>query len=129
MSSPVLKILLGARTLIAFPAHWTQHALARDIERNPMVPDDPRAVCFCADGALLKAAGTTSLQSGLPKQDDHYADYVRAVSAVEIATRQLFDIESYIEVNDDEVLDIEGGHAAVLRIFDRAIHNEEPDHG
>lgn len=46
--------LIAARAVIADPAHWTRHALARTSARNEVWPTDETATCWCLGGAILK---------------------------------------------------------------------------
>jgi hypothetical protein len=41
-------------------AGWTRQAQARDESGAKVDPLDPRAVCFCAEGAILRARGWPS---------------------------------------------------------------------
>ncbi len=50
-----LKLLEHARELIATPGQFTCRASARDRHLHPVAFNSPRAVRFCAGGALLRA--------------------------------------------------------------------------
>jgi hypothetical protein len=50
-----LDVLQGARALVM--RGWTKFAKARDKIGYPVAYDSPNAVCHCAEGALLCAAG------------------------------------------------------------------------
>ncbi|MGI9251316.1 MAG: DUF6197 family protein [Pseudohongiellaceae bacterium] len=47
-------ILVGARKLIADPAHWTKHYWAKDKDGKPIDIHDPKAERFCALGAIMR---------------------------------------------------------------------------
>jgi hypothetical protein len=51
-----VKILRGARRLLIEKGH-TKGAYARNSKGRPVVVQDPDAQCFCALGAVVKAAG------------------------------------------------------------------------
>lgn len=57
MSKPILtQVIERARDLVADRGTWTSHALARRANSEACQPTDPRAVRFCAFGALVRAA-------------------------------------------------------------------------
>lgn len=115
----ISEILIGARALIADPAHWTQEVHARDKNGMPVVPTDPDATCFCADGALVKAAGVTIDDEGYWGNDEAYYAANKLLCDV---TFHMTGQRSYARVNDGfaEIEDHEA-HAAVLRIMDGGI--------
>ncbi len=94
------QILRAARARIADELHWTPWNLARDETGRAVSPKSPRAVCWCAFGAL-GAEGSN-------------LDSIEA-QALRKAAAKLFKTESAGYVND--VL----GHAAVLAMYDAAI--------
>jgi hypothetical protein len=49
------EILIAARKLIEKPENWTQETSARDAAGRETLPTSPRAVCWCASGAILRA--------------------------------------------------------------------------
>ena len=50
-----LETLRAARALISKESNWTTHRAARDAQGNPVLfPRDPRAVKWCAVGAVIK---------------------------------------------------------------------------
>ena len=53
-------ILLKAATLIDDPDRWTQGESARDVAGRPVSPLDPSAVCWCAEGAVVRESGMTT---------------------------------------------------------------------
>ncbi|WP_316196633.1 hypothetical protein [Bradyrhizobium sp. SZCCHNS3053] len=109
--SKTSEILTVARALIADPDHWTKWSHARDNTGQGVPPLDPRAVCFCADGALMRAAGTVSGQA-----------YMDASLEMVHACRDLTGSGDYVTVNDGSAR--YAGllpHQAILASFDRAI--------
>lgn len=40
--------------LLADPKRWTQHRYAKNQFRNPVLYDDPSAICWCLLGAINK---------------------------------------------------------------------------
>lgn len=98
--------LWAARELLADPGRWTQGVYARDERGAKMPPEDVRAVCWCALGALLRPEATWQ------------ADFVRGGAFLVQAADELFR-STPSGVNDRL------GHAAVLRIYDRAIELAE----
>lgn len=101
-----LEILRDARALIADPKRWTRRAFARDGRSRQVDPQSPRAVRYCATGALFKASG-----------DNEVRDALAALQAVLIDQGWTVSIEVF---NDDYA-----GHADVLALFDRAIADLE----
>ena len=53
-----LDLLVEAREIIAPPSAWTTHTYARDQRGAGCPPEGDRAVCWCAIGALYRAAGS-----------------------------------------------------------------------
>jgi hypothetical protein len=116
----VAETLIAARALIADPVHWTQEVHARDKHGMPVLPTDPDATCFCADGALTKAAGVIIDDDGHWGNDEHYYAANKLLCDV---TYDLTQQRSYARVNDgDAEIEDHEAHAAVLMIFDRAIN-------
>ena len=54
------QVLLRARALVEMRSTWTRHCLALTRNRRECDPTDPRAVRFCAYGALVRGPPTTS---------------------------------------------------------------------
>ena len=54
MSDTLVADLRAARDLISDPARWTQRTEARNRYGQPVRPDSPDAVCWCAGGARVK---------------------------------------------------------------------------
>lgn len=57
MSKTAAEVLRVARELVARPGGWCQRALARTASGHPAPTHSREAVCFCARGALMRAAG------------------------------------------------------------------------
>jgi hypothetical protein len=118
------KYLMKARALIADIEDWTQEDHARDADCVVVKPWSPRAICWCADGALAKACGVRSWY----RPTTSYEEGSKALSKV---SEELYGTR-FIRVNDGEAdyglrrnasdqAYIEAAHTAVLRIFDHAI--------
>ena len=56
ISRPSLLILKRARKRLASPDAWTKDWEARHFDGEPVSYDDPGASCWCAAGAIAKAA-------------------------------------------------------------------------
>lgn len=107
--STTAAVLRRAKALIDTPAKWTKGALARDAAgtRLPWSARPPYdgAVCFCAEGALAKAAGES-----LPHRPW-------------MAMQEAVGTDSLFEWNDEPTTT----HAEVMAAFDRAIAACEQD--
>ncbi|MGV2110128.1 DUF6197 family protein [Agrobacterium salinitolerans] len=104
-----VQILKEARALIADGGKWTQGAFARNSLGEKVDPSEEGAVCFCAIGALAKAAGANP-ESELP------AENLLVTEMLELDAR-----ECIPEFNDSHT------HADVLALFDRAIARAESE--
>lgn len=96
--------LRRAKALIEDPKHWCQGASARDSEGNRVWEQSSEAVQWCAEGVLCHLDLARDFQS--PEWD------VLILASTEILGK--ITAVPY-EVNDDI------GHAAVMRMYDRAI--------
>lgn len=96
------EILRAAREKIADPKTWTHGVFARADNGEPVPARSPRAVCWCAEGALRAVANT--------QPDEYQAWRLLAVAAYRIGNG----LQPY-QVNDA------GNHADVLDLYDRAI--------
>lgn len=94
-----VDILRAARELIAEPKAWTQRAFGRDEDGMCCDSLHPDAVCWCAGGALTKAANGHGLIRSKAREQ-LYA----AIGCADI-----------VDFNDEHT------HAEVLSAFDRAI--------
>jgi hypothetical protein len=106
----VLQVLREARELLSDEKRWTRGSFAKNALGIDVEPTSDSAACFCAHGALLRAAGGDDTCSGL----------VFAELALRDAARVIFGNSSIVEVNDHRP----DGHAGVLSLFDSAIKAE-----
>lgn len=104
-----LQILKDARALIADEKNWTKDAFARNSSGEKVDPTNEGAVCFCAIGALAKAAGVNP-EGELP------AENLLVSEMLEWDAR-----DSIPDFNDSHP------HADVLTLFDRAIARAESE--
>lgn len=98
--NPVAK-LKAARALIEDPLHWTTYTLACNLEGFVTGPRETDAICWCAIGAYFKFGNN---------ECDNGWGYL-VVTSYDLYGTDLG------TVNDDPRL----GHAAVLKVYDRAI--------
>lgn len=96
-------ILRQSREKIADPKHWTKGNFAQDEEGEPVSTTSPRAVCWCAIGAIDATAGGLAALYWLSDAVHEKAGPSCSVS----------------EFND------KSEHADVLAAFDRAIELAE----
>ncbi|MGH9968499.1 MAG: DUF6197 family protein [Pyrinomonadaceae bacterium] len=101
-----IKVLEKAKALIQLPKHWTQGEYARDSEDRGCHWLSPKAVKFCAAGALRRVAGS----KGVNKTGG--ANFLTN-AATQIAPN--LPCPNYVCVNDG------WGHRAVLRMYRLAI--------
>lgn len=95
--------LRKAQDLIRDPSKWTQGSFAKTKDGEELVNGyDAGAVCWCAYGATEFVSGQFTSAA---------EDYLR-VAANELG-------KSVVKVNDED------GHAAVMRLYDRAIELAE----
>lgn len=99
-----VTVARAARALIAHPDRWTIGSYARTATGTKCTPDDPLAARWCALGARNLASEGA---------DHEVSDAVE--SALRRAARELRDGGGPAIVNDRQ------GHAAVLKMWDRAI--------
>ncbi|MGX7706345.1 DUF6197 family protein [Methylobacterium sp. Gmos1] len=110
-----VEILREARALIADKSRWTQKAFARDNAGRYTDENSNEAICFCAAGAVLRAAsrGPSSYEN----------DAFEVLSA---ASYDLFREDSVLVVNDGlPDRDASEAHDDVLKVFDLAIRKAE----
>lgn len=60
----VLELLQKARKIIEHPDNWARGEFARDLQGADISWESPEAVCFCSLGALKKADGKWTSDSG-----------------------------------------------------------------
>ena len=59
------EVLTEARRILTPDGAWTQDAVARDADGDPVSEGNERAVCWCVDGAVaLAATGPSGWDSG-----------------------------------------------------------------
>lgn len=97
--SDVREVLVKARELIADPERWVQHMNASTADRRMVASTSCDACKWCANGAVMKVAGTCWNENYLP------------------AMRTLDQIGGgdIVHFNDTHT------HAEVIAAFDRAI--------
>lgn len=102
MAREVAEVLRKARARIQDPVRHCQGKFARDAQNRATDADDPHATQWCALGAVIAETPGGRLRN--------------------FANAALFNVsqDRIVEINDSE-----GGHAAVLAAFDRAIAQEE----
>jgi hypothetical protein len=105
-------VLTQIRDLIQDPAHWTQHAHARNKDGQQVYPTESNACRWCLDGALGKAAKVQINEEGDWRTNP---DYEQANALLMQSAQKLFGKFSYVEVNDEE------GHQAVMQLLDKAM--------
>ena len=113
------EIFTNTKAMLADPAHWTQWTHARDEAGNPVKINSTRAVCFCLDGALAKAAGVHVDAFGHWVRDD---EFLKAAAFLRGVAGDLTGERSYVRVNDGETyVNDETGHPGVLALLDLGI--------
>jgi len=115
---PRVDVLIAARALIADPAHWTQGAYARQTDQFGDFAEvlSPDAKCFCALGALSRAAGIDD-----PLRVDEAPEYRLLQNAVGKLTNGRC---HYIPTVNDGYARLPGDltpHEGVLKMYDMAI--------
>lgn len=111
MSKSALTVLREARELISDPKRWTTQGYARDSQGEFTSALSVRAVCWCAEGAVLRSAS------------DPEKCFVPFDILNEVARR----IPKKTSGNQIVAVNDELGHAAVLRMFDAAIASAEKE--
>lgn len=99
-----LDILKAARAKIEKPENWTQGHLALRSDGRIVGPDNPEAVCWCAEGAIRAVSRKTK------------GDFNAAYAALQDALPSQY--VGYVHVFNDDICTAHGG---VLSVFDRAI--------
>lgn len=119
----VALILRGARTMLADPAAWTKGTSARDAQGLD-VSDvlSPEAACFCAVGAVFKAANYSNRSmEGRVEGAPTYGALRYLKTYVRKYTDPIFNGEIHL-YNDSGTTT----HEDVLRMFDYAIEQADP---
>jgi hypothetical protein len=111
---PITQTLVKARALIANPENWTKYWFFRDRDGNKLLSaDEDGCFSYCARGAVVKAAGCTTLTQYTAAVEAYLAQaidmplYVNASSPGEMASVALY--------NNGHT------HEEVLAMFDRGI--------
>ena len=109
-------VLVAARALLTPPAAWTRVAFARNEAGNSTISGDPSAVCWCAVGAVNRAARTQFGVCGLQA--------MTAVDALATALGALVaDTSGGVAAYNDAP---ERTHEEILELFDKAIDATAP---
>jgi hypothetical protein len=98
------EIVQKARDRIADPQHWCRHSNARTLWGFRCDPTGPRAVAFCAFGALLRECS-----------EQYGADQWNA-SAIAAGFASCLAPQGLKSINDGP-----DGHRKVLALFDKAL--------
>jgi|SRR6185369_12350995 len=101
--------LIAAKTLISYPSEWTTFFLARSREGDDCAPNSPQAVRWCALGAVDAVA-----RANIIKIWDLLAE-----AAIDMGADEENFKHPAAQINDNH------GHAAVMRMYDRAIQLAE----
>ena len=107
------QVLEGARAFVEVRSTWTRHCLALTRNNRECDPTDPRAVRFCAYGALMRSAYDLT--------GDHARASMLAGSAAMWMTgrdtpREAF--EDIYTMNDGPAV---SSRRAILDLFDKAL--------
>lgn len=94
-------VLITARGFIDTPEKWTKGLPAKDAEGFATSPHDAFAVCFCALGAIEKAARIV--------KKDHASQVCRFVG--DVISKRLVDFNDNMNTT----------HADILEVFDKVI--------
>lgn len=103
------EILKAARARIADPAHWCQNVNARSAKGNGVRYSSPRAVAWCAFGAINAEVRDPMSQAARDTQQQ-----------LDAAARGVF--RRYVTAINDE-----GTHEDVLAMYDAAIAAAEAE--
>lgn len=122
-------VLRKARELISRENQWTRGASARSSNNKAVRAADPNAVSWCAQGAVLRAAEDLSQKGELPAASAKSAAD-GAIDRLNRAAQASPDKKAHIlDVNDDWDRTKTRVHGATVRVFDRAIDNEDGEVG
>lgn len=122
-----VQIVKGARDVLMIQG-WTKGTYARDAVHLPCSPLSKRAVCFCAEGALLRAAGAVGV---LPKSEMvradielRISDYVEEFMLSEVVAK----LNKFVPRRAAELWKLNDASETigpVLKVFDKAIKAAE----
>lgn len=114
MSKPLVwQVVTGARVLIAKRATWTRYTLALTGNNRECDPTHPKAVRFCAFGALLRSAYDLT---GEPGQAQALAEKAAMAITGRNSPNEAF--EEIFTLNDGPAV---SSRKAVLGLFDKSL--------
>lgn len=99
MRELTMDLLRNAAALVELG--WTQNVAARDAQQKKVSSIDERAVCWCARGALSRAAASLRESGATKRRFEEFGAESRAVRALR---EQLFDHGAALDIvswNDD----------------------------
>jgi len=102
------ELLRRAWQLIEQPEHWTTRVTARDEAGDQVRPEDGKACCWCAVGALEKICA---------EQGGDLASCTGVIRRLGDAAESLFGTRAIAQINDLH------GHDGICRIFEHAMAN------
>lgn len=105
-------LLKQAKTLIENPEHWITQHWAMDLNDNPVMPHDPKAVSWCAIGAMKRSAA-----DGFDNAQEVYEQAIKLLRNVAMDMTNYYYHQGTViqKLNDYK------GHDSVIEMFDRAI--------
>ena len=102
------ELLRRALQVIEQPEHWTTRVTARDEAGDQVRPEDGKACCWCAVGALEKICAEDGAD---------LASCTGAIRRLGDAAEFLFGTRAIVQINDLH------GHDGICRVFEHAIAN------
>jgi hypothetical protein len=107
------RVLLGARALVEMRSTWTRNYLALTRDNRECDPTDPKAVRFCAYGALVRSAYDLTGNGGR-------ASVLAGSVAMAITGRETPQgaFEDIYTLNDGPAV---SSRHAILNLFDKAL--------
>lgn len=119
MISAATKVLISARELITNEDHWTQGTNARDRRNMGVSANNSTAVCFCAQGAVLRVSKELKVSGPDQCEARSQAEHLLTSAAKTLGFPGFVVLNDYSR-NQSNVGE-ERNHAAVLMMFDLAI--------
>lgn len=121
-----IEVLVKARAVIEPEGTWAKNALAYDEYGHMVDSASPKAVCWCAEGAVEKviteAAGPEATEETLSLDcSEIYTVLRKVISAKNIPTKYGTTLGSVNGYNDHP----ETTHTDILKVFDDAIEAEK----
>lgn len=115
----VVDVLRDARMLLAAESHWVQGALAMDESGRPVNPLAEAAVCWCLEGAIMRADADLDFpHAGPALAGPAFGAVMAAIGGDVISGRHR---RSPAQFNDAAGRT----HADILRVLDAAIATAE----